>query len=419
MNLCDDHGPGDFLVTIIFAIIGGSVDSMLLCLHHRPLEKSMRHSLLQNLFPSLRRKSFLAWQIEITTRCPLSCSMCIRQGLPEWQHADMGLSDFSKLVPYFSDVESLILQGWGEPLLHRDLIPLIRTAKGGLRINGDPPGKSSAPAVGFVTSGKGLDARYSSELIDAGLDFIGFSFAGSSAATHEAIRVNSDFSELVTTVHDFNELKHKKRRSGLRSHMVYLMLRDNLHEILNLPRLARDIGIHEIFLINLIHVTTSWQDSQKVFSCEEHADTPDILREAEERARELGVHLRRPSLRPRETPVCEENPLRTLYISVSGDVSPCVYLYPPTASRLKRIFCGQEHEIERVSFGNILQAPFSGIWEGEDYREYRGQIGRRVQSARTRLFPFIFFADRTERSTDSLMPEPPAPCRTCHKMLGV
>jgi MoaA/NifB/PqqE/SkfB family radical SAM enzyme len=275
------------------------------------------------------------------------------------------------------------------------------------------------PAVGFVTSGKGLDAHYSSELIDAGLDFIGFSFAGSSAATHESIRINSDFAELVTAVHDFNELKHKKRRPGLRTHMVYLMLRDNLHEISNLPRLARDVGIREVFLINLIHVTTPWQDSQKVFSCDEHSDIPDILREAEERARELGVHLRRPSLRPRETPVCEENPLRTLYISVSGDVSPCVYLYPPTTSRFKRIFCGQEHEIERLSFGNILQEDFSRIWGSKGYREFRDQFSSRVTSAGKKHSPFWLLSGGKGWSGASLMPEPPASCRTCHKMLGV
>jgi MoaA/NifB/PqqE/SkfB family radical SAM enzyme len=332
----------------------------------------------------------------------------------------MDLSDFRKLVPYFADVESVILQGWGEPLLHHDLIPIIRTAKEG-RNHGSPAGKKSSlqpPAVGFVTSGKGLDARYSSELIDAGLDFIGFSFAGSSAATHESIRVNSVFPELVAAVRDFHELKLKKGRPGLRTHMVYLMLRDNLHEIPDLPRLARDIGIREIFLINLIQVTTPWQDSQRVFSCDDRSDAAAVLNEAEARAREAGVLLKRPSLTPQETPVCEENPLRNLYISVSGDVSPCVYLYPPTSPRFKRIFCGKEQEIERVSFGNILREPFSRIWEGGECRQFRGRIDGRVQSARRRALPFLL-SGGTERSAESLMPEPPAPCRTCHKMLGV
>lgn len=375
-------------------------------------------SLLQKLFPSLRRRSFLAWQIEITTRCPLACKMCVRQGLPDWQHADMDLDDFRKLVPYFPDVESVILQGWGEPLLHRDLIPIIRTAKSG-RLNNGEKSPDSAPAVGFVTSGKGLDARCSEELIDAGLDFIGFSFAGTSATTHQSIRVNSDFPELVAAVRDFNDLKHTKGRPGLRTHLVYLMVRDNLRETPDLPRLARDIGIHEIFLINLIQVTTPWQESQRVFSCDDRSDAADVLNEAEARAREAGVHLRYPSLTPQETPVCQENPLRNLYVSVSGEVSPCVYLYPPTTPRFKRLFCGKEQEIGRVSFGNILREPFNGIWEGGNYRQFRGQIHHRVQSARKRAIPFLFSTGGTERSADALMPEPPIPCRTCHKMLGV
>jgi MoaA/NifB/PqqE/SkfB family radical SAM enzyme len=343
--------------------------------------------------------------------------MCIRQGLPEWQNADMGLSDFRKLVPYFYDVESIILQGWGEPLLHRDLIPLIRTAKGRLRNNGDTQGKS--PDVGFVTSGKGLDAHYSAELIDAGLDFIGFSFAGCSAATHEAIRVNSDFSALLTAVHDFNELRQKKGRSKLRTHIVYLMLRDNLHELPKLPRLARDIGVTEIFLVNLIQVTTAWQDSQKIFSCDERGDTPPVLIEAEKQARENGVAIRRPSLTARETPLCAENPLRNLYISVSGDVSPCVYLNPPAMSQIKRIFCGKAHEIEPVRFGNIFQEDFGLIWNSMAYRGFRNEFGSRVKNAEKRYSPFLLLRGGIGRPDGSPLPEPPLHCRTCHKMLGV
>jgi MoaA/NifB/PqqE/SkfB family radical SAM enzyme len=229
----------------------------------------MRPGFFQKLFP-LRRKQFFAWQIEITTRCPLSCRMCIRQGLSEWASADMSLNNFEKLIPYFHDVETIILQGWGEPLLHNDLCAMIRAAKGGTESTrgSHRHAKAQSPSVGFVTSGKGLNDHYSAELIDAGIDFIGFSFAGSTAKTHEGIRLNSDFQELVHAVGAFNELKKKRGVPGLRTHIVYLMLKDNLQDIPALPRLARDIGIQEIVLTNVIHVTNSWQDAQRIFTCE-------------------------------------------------------------------------------------------------------------------------------------------------------
>ena len=119
----------------------------------------MRHGFFQKLFSLRRRKQFFAWQIEITTRCPLSCRMCIRQGLSEWVSADMSLNNFEKLIPYFHDVETIILQGWGEPLLHNDLCAMIRAAKGGTESSRGSPrlAEAQAPSVGFVTSGKGLD----------------------------------------------------------------------------------------------------------------------------------------------------------------------------------------------------------------------------------------------------------------------
>jgi MoaA/NifB/PqqE/SkfB family radical SAM enzyme len=381
----------------------------------------MRHGFFQKRFPLRRRKQFFAWQIEITTRCPLSCRMCIRQGLSEWASADMSLNNFEKLIPYFHDVGTIILQGWGEPLLHNDLCAMMRAAKGG---TGSSRGsrrhaEAASPSVGFVTSGKGLTGDYSAELIDAGIDFIGFSFAGSTAKTHEGIRLNSDFQELVHAVAVFNELKKKRGLPELRTHIVYLMLKDNLHDIPLLPRLARDIGIQEVVLTNVIHVTNSWQDAQRIFTCDGRDDTGEILNAAEDEARKLGVHLRRPALSPIETSVCAENPLTNLYISSAGEVSPCVFLHPPTSTEFTRIFCGQRHQADQISFGNIFTEPFIDIWNQADYVAFRDIFARRVRQYQEGFSPLFFINTRWAGVPDTLLPEPPLPCRTCHKMLGV
>src|SRR5512132_823062 len=137
--------------------------------------------------PPACRRRFGAWQVELTTRCPLRCRMCIRRGEDGWRSRDMTVAEFATLAPHLGDVETLVLQGWGEPLLHRGLVDVIRLAKRGGPSSGDAP-----PAVGFVTSGAGLDARYAAELVGAGVDFIGFSVAGGAPATHAAVRVGSE-----------------------------------------------------------------------------------------------------------------------------------------------------------------------------------------------------------------------------------
>ncbi|MBM4141130.1 MAG: hypothetical protein FJ242_06535, partial [Nitrospira sp.] len=117
-------------------------------------------------------------------------------------------------------------------------------------------------------------------------------------------------------------------------------------------------------------------------------------------------------------PVCEENPLRNLYISVEGEVSPCVYLYPPLPSPFKRIFCENEYHIEKVSFGNIFKEPFQAIWNNKKYSEFRKCFmlrGRRFEE----IYSYHWEIERLKRLKTAPLPESPEQCKTCHKMLGL
>jgi len=342
-------------------------------------------------------RPFFAWQIELTTRCPLRCRMCIREGAANWKAQDMKLEDFRKISPCFGKAETIVLQGWGEPLLYKDLIEAVRIVR-----------KKGARA-GFVTSGATVGKEFISELIDAGTDFIGFSLAGAAAKTHDAIRLNSDFEVLLENIRFFSEIKKEKKLDKPRLHLVYLMLKDNMADVPLLVSLAKTAGIHDIILTNLIHINNGWQEGQRIFSCTDPPpnDFEALIRAAETEAKKLKVNLRVPALRPADVPVCEENPLKNLYISSEGEVSPCVYLYPPVPSPFKRIYCGNKFETEKASFGNIFREPFEKVWSGHKYAEFRRCFEKRLRD------------HRGSSQADTKIAEPPAPCRTCHKIIGL
>ncbi|HBZ55990.1 MAG TPA: hypothetical protein DEO88_11350, partial [Syntrophobacteraceae bacterium] len=144
-------------------------------------------SFLKQLWPKPSRR-FVAWQVELTTRCPLRCRMCIRQGLDDWQAQDMDFDHFRNLSPYFRHVSNVVLEGWGEPLIYPHLLDAVRLVK------------SQGARAGFVTSGYGLTRDYGANLLRSGLDFIGFSLAGASASTHEAIRTGSRHDQLLQAI---------------------------------------------------------------------------------------------------------------------------------------------------------------------------------------------------------------------------
>jgi MoaA/NifB/PqqE/SkfB family radical SAM enzyme len=353
------------------------------------------------------RRPFSAWQIELTTRCPLVCKMCIRRENDAWQNQDMPFDAFKKLLPYLNDVETVILEGWGESLLYPRLTECVQLIK------------REGPRVGFVSSGKGLKQRRVSELVAAGLDFVGFSIAGTTPETHASIRVNSHLSEISDGVRLFNEERIRQGTPGPKVHLVFLMLKDNIQEVLEVPIFAKEMGVEEVFLTNICHTINTWQEEQRVFVWDGKANPYDqMVTKVEDGARKLNVKLKRPSLSATDVPVCEENPLRNLYISAEGEVSPCVYLHPPLPSPFKRIFCGREHWIEKLSFGNVFQTPFSAIWSGAPYVDFRSRFVERDKQSRE-LFLSLLDGAKSTAPQQETFPDPPDPCKSCHKILGL
>jgi len=319
----------------------------------------------------------------------------------------MSFEDFKKLLPYLREVETVVLEGWGESLLYKDLSQCIRLVK------------KEGAQVGFVTSGMGLTKNRVSELIEAGLDFVGFSISGTIPETHDAIRVNSHLPEVLNVIRFFNE---EKTRQGLlrpKMHLVFLMVKDNIFEVPSVPSFAKEAGIEEVVLTNICHCINVWQEKNRVFVWESvENEYEKIVKQTEANARKLGIRLKRPSLSAIDIPVCEENPLGNLYVSAEGEVSPCVYLYPPLPSPFKRIFCGKDHWIEKMSFGNIFREPFPEIWDRENYEQFRNRFREREKDFRELYFS-LWDSPKIKNFQGSALPEPPEPCKTCHKIIGV
>jgi MoaA/NifB/PqqE/SkfB family radical SAM enzyme len=319
----------------------------------------------------------------------------------------MSLEDFNKLLPYLKEVETVVLEGWGESLLYKDLPQCIRLVK------------REGSQVGFVTSGMGLTRKRVSELIESGLDFVGFSISGTTPETHDAIRVNSHLPEILNMILLFHE---EKKRQGLlrpKMHLVFLMVQDNIQEVPSVPSFAKEAGIEEVVLTNICHCINVWQEKNRVFIWESAKNRyEEIVKQAETNAGRLKITLKRPSLSAIDVSVCEENPLGNLYISADGEVSPCVYLYPPLPSPFKRIFCSREYWVDKVTFGNVFLESFSRIWNSQNYQSFRDCFTKRKDKLRALYFsPWDNPRIGDYRST--FLPDPPEPCKTCHKILGV
>jgi MoaA/NifB/PqqE/SkfB family radical SAM enzyme len=294
------------------------------------------------------------------------------------------------LTSHLGRVDNVILQGWGEPLLYPHLPRALELVA------------SKGARAGFVSSGYGLDDALARDVVRAGTEFISFSVGGAGEETHKLLRPGSSLEWVADGVARIGRATAGLSRSEPELELTCLLQRQNIRELPQVVDLAEKIGANTVVAINPTYVGNREQDAQRCFVCggepdEEHVE---LLREADGKARERGVRLRLPALRGEWALVCEEDPLRCLFIASDGEVGPCVNMLPPKA-RFSHLFCGKEVQGRRQGFGNLAHADLLRIWNGPAYREFRRRLSER------RLIQ------------PEECPDPPSPCRTCHKTLGL
>jgi MoaA/NifB/PqqE/SkfB family radical SAM enzyme len=197
------------------------------------------------------------------------------------------------------------------------------------------------------------------------------------------------------------------------------MLKENISEVPFVPIFAKEMGIEEVVFTNICHCTTFWQEEQRVFLWEGGANQYEgFMKQAEAKGRELKIRVKRPSLTAFDAPLCSENPLINLYISVDGTVSPCVYLSPPLEPPFKRIFRTKEYWVEKVNFGNIFDEPFPEIWKRRPYVQFRNCFIQRKEGF-NELYLSLLDNPKSRNLKKIRLPDPPESCKTCHKILGV
>ena len=124
--------------------------------------------------------------------CPTGLHIDTRpKGYMEW---DLYTSIIDEIAPW---AEAVVLHSWGEPLLHKRIIDMIRYAK------------ERDVWVETSTNATLLPRRSSRKLLDAGLDRIYLSMDGLTKETYEKVRVKGKFERVLGNIERFLDLKHE------------------------------------------------------------------------------------------------------------------------------------------------------------------------------------------------------------------
>lgn len=143
--------------------------------------------------------------IEPTNRCNLHCLHCHHADMEHPSRYKGGFMDMAVYRKVVDEIchwaEHITLNVHGEPLLHRECVEMVRYAKG------------KGMAVSLVTNATLLRPEISDALIASKINRVVFSFEGSHAALHEAIRSGSNYAKTLGNILYFLIANQKSGRS--------------------------------------------------------------------------------------------------------------------------------------------------------------------------------------------------------------
>jgi MoaA/NifB/PqqE/SkfB family radical SAM enzyme len=313
---------------------------------------------------------FLDWiQVEISSLCDSKCIYCPHTEYREnWQNRLLPMDLFEKIVPAFKRAKLVFLQGWGEPFTHPQFIDFLRLAK------------KAGCVTGATTNGMMLDSEKIRELIDEGLDIIGFSLAGIDQK-NDSVRKGTRIKRVLKCIEEIHRIRSSRSIDKPAIHIAYMLLRSGLDDLDKIPAFSENAGISQTIISSLsLSVNPAMEkETLAVSGDEEYRELVnrfhEVKKDAEKRDTDIYFNIVSPLM---EISFCSENIGRALVIGSDGCVSPCVFGSLPVKGNNYFYFGGDRQKIEDISFGNIADEPLNEIWGKKEYKRFVRELDRGI-----------------------------------------
>lgn len=299
-------------------------------------------------------------EIEITNRCNLRCRHCIRSK-PDFR-ADLGdiaVADFEAILRQLPRTLTLTLTGFGEMLMHPQFLQIVRAARRIL---------PHANILGYTNGlliGHTVDAE---DLVRSGLGQIHFSLDAATAQTYRQVRGSPHFERVLENVRAV--LNARKRLNSPRPYVGinFTMMNENFREAPDYVRLGVELGVDYVARPALILTYWGYTDGARRIS---RAELIEVLSQTRKVAEEL-----RAPMPMDDYMVDPQSYFADYYQRRANAYKRCFFFWNHIQidpfGNLKLCCVHPAASIHR--WGNLLEQPFSQIWNSPRLRAARRAI---------------------------------------------
>ncbi len=316
--------------------------------------------------------------IEPTTKCNLACRMCIRNTWDE-PNGEMSEATFQAILDglrAFDLSPRIMFGGFGEPLAHPRLAPMVAAVKG-----------LGAPTE-VVTNGTLLTKELSAELLEAGLDRLWVSLDGARPESYADIRSGASLPEVLENLSRFRKLSRRASAARPEIGIVFVAMRRNIADLPDLVRLGPRLGSSRFIVTNVLAYSpeicdqvlytlamdewpsrpTRWTPEVRLPSIDVNLDTREALMSLLRRGGSVRFldHARGQS-----HDLCPFIEMGAAAIGWDGSLSPCPTLLHDQVTYLdeRRI-----RSSRRYILGNVQDTALKDLWLDPSHVAFRERV---------------------------------------------
>lgn len=285
--------------------------------------------------------------IETGNICDLRCPLCpTGQKHPNPKRGFIRFPDFKKIVDEMEDHLLLIrLYNWGEPLLNKDLVPMIEYAvQKGITVN-------------ISTNLNRLYEKEAENLLGAFPFKIFVSCDGATSLSYSQYHIGGNFSMVLNNMKMLARIKRNLKNYYTKIIWLFHIFQHNQDEIETARKMAKEIGVE-------IHINPMRTDMGKeIFETAAQAIERDEKWIPDD-PKYCPFDLETKTVRKKKT-FCEL-PWKELVINWEGSILPCCSVFE-----------------EKYSFGNAFKEEIRTIWNNSLYHSARREIANKNSGPKT------------------------------------
>lgn len=332
--------------------------------------------------------------IEITNKCNLTCKTCVRN---VWNE-ELGMMDYNLFRKIISDTENLynclethsesslmdyfspervkhkltfFFGGWGEPLMHPDILQMIRDVK------------ARGWQAELITNGTMLTEEMSLNLIDAGLDFLWVSLDGATPESYKDVRLGNMLPRILDNLLNLRRIKAFNSAQGPHIGVAFVAMKNNIKDLPGIIDICRRLEAKKLSVSNVLPFTeelvderlyrlssSNWGmgDLQIAFPRIDPSD--EVVSVIKKTAAAGGWYSIAGNESDHRIGVCPFVKKASLSIRWDGKVSPCTPLFYDSEYFLENT----QRTSKACHYGDLNDDILAYVWMNEDYKILRRKL---------------------------------------------